>query len=258
MLKRVIDFIRRAETHSIFTGNIAKSIAFMFWTKLRPYDKCCVQWDGTKFCYRGVDYMALMEVLISREYEFINAELKTEKSPMILDVGAHIGLFALSVLKKHSEACIISVEGDPETFEVLRINNQLNKKKYPNWKVINKAAWSESNVEVGFTNYGPSMSHKVDDSGSIRVKTISLEDLISEIEGECRIVDMIKIDIEGGEEQFICGPASLALSVCKSIVIELHPEYCDCEKIKELLESNYKFVINRSQRTSSKPLLYCK
>ena len=76
-----------------------------------------------------------------------------------------------------------------------------------------------------FSQDGPSMSHKADTSGSILVKTINLPNLLNLSSIENNKVDILKIDIEGSEEDFLCENSD-SLSKVKCLVQNIYG--CKC------------------------------
>jgi hypothetical protein len=97
------------------------------------------------------------------------------------------------------------------------------------------------------------MSHKVSAKGSVQVKGISLAAL-TEGRGD---IDLMKVDIEGAEEAFLCADPA-ALTPVKRLVIELHPQLCDTQRVRDVLQKAFSQIVEIHGRTSSKPLLYCR
>lgn len=201
---------------------------------------------GYNFTFRGCDLSALKEVFIDQEYEFLKDILTTDKPPVILDVGAHIGTFSLWALKTNPKAQIISVEASPNTFKIV---NDTAQKTQKNWKVINRAAWKNTD-SIAFSDDGESMSHKVLPEGKKMVQGIPLSELAKDD------IDLMKIDIEGAEEAFLSQNHE-ALENVACLVIELHPNYCDTDKVREVINKYYPNVEEVQGRISNKPLLLC-
>ena len=108
-----------------------------------------------------------------------------------------------------------------------------------------------------FDESGPSMSHRIKPLGNVQVNTISLGSLIDSVSTDYSSqINLMKVDIEGSEEEFIAGQKMLLLKVDK-LIIELHPSLCNASNVRSNLAARYNSVVEIPGRTSSKPLLLC-
>lgn len=238
---------------SALTGNPFST--FLYLVKARSNKQAAThgKYRGFFFAFRGHDLSALKEVLIDDEYHFATPLLKDKKAPVIIDIGAHIGTFAIWCLSINPTSKILSIEADPETFSILNGNIQKNGAQNIQWAAVNRAAWKNRD-SLSFCNQGDSMSHKVSDQGIVSVTGFPLQEVI-QASGENHI-DVMKIDIEGSEEAFLCeNPALLNRIDC--IIIELHPNLCDTARVRSTLDQYYPNIVAIQGRTSSKPLLFC-
>ncbi|WGK69056.1 FkbM family methyltransferase [Candidatus Haliotispira prima] len=148
------------------------------------------------------------------------------KSPLIFDCGAHIGIFSLFCNYLYPNSRIYAYEPDPENFASLKYNTQ----KYDNIVISNEAISSENGV-LCFYSEGSAASSLYDNPNydnpnielnreiaEVKVSAVSLKTLIEQSDEK---IDLLKIDIEGAEVE--------ALSVCdgilgnvKQIIIEYH------------------------------------
>lgn len=232
--------------------------ALMFWlSAARNLDHIGFgKYRGTKIVFRGLDTMAIKEVLVDKEYAEVIERLATIDSPVVLDIGAHIGLFSLSVLKENPRARVLSVEADPQTYGILVRNIAALRAQGADWEAINAAAWGADRKQLYFEGSGPSMSHCVSESGKVVVTTITFKRLMDRLLETKDVVDMLKIDIEGSEESFLCAAPEL-LRYVRCVVIELHPRLCNTGKVRNVLCHSYGTVGEVHDRMSSKPLLIC-
>ena len=256
VVERVANLSERVGWMKEFTGSSLS--ALRFWLSAsRNLDHMGVgTYQGTEIAFRGLDTMAIKEVLVDMEYAKVVNQLVDIDAPVILDIGAHIGLFSLSVLKKKPRACVLSVEADPQTYSVLMRNIAALRAKGADWEAIHAAAWGKDGAQLCFEGAGPSMSHRVSDSGKVLVNTITLKSLINRVLERHDDIDMLKIDIEGSEESFLCAAPELLRHV-RSVVIELHPGLCNADRVRDVLASAYSTFVDLHDRTSSKPLLLC-
>jgi FkbM family methyltransferase len=253
---RVMNLIDRVSWLSTVTNSHWS--ALIFWLSAsRDSDYLgCGSYGGTGMFFRGVDVMAVKEVLVDREYAFVLPRIKNIVSPVVLDVGAHIGLFPLWLLKQHPHARVRSVEADPRTYDILSRNIALAQASGVQWEALNAAAWGENAGQLRFSAAGPSMSHRVSSDGDIRVEGVTMNSLLDGLAGASGTVDLMKVDIEGSEEAFLCANPDLLKRV-HNLVVELHPYLCDTGRVEEVLRRIYGTVEKVQGRSSSKPLLMC-
>lgn len=150
---------------------------------------------------------ALSEVFISGEYDApIDRDPRT-----ILDLGGHIGASALLFRRRWPNARIVVVEASPSLVDVLRANTRELDVE------VRHAAVAEHEgtlpFVVGVESWASSAIPGAGDR-TIAVPAVRLDDLIDDT------VDLVKIDIEGGEFDAI--PASRALPQVPTIIGEIH------------------------------------
>lgn len=249
MLTRAVNFAHRWNWLSSLTGGRARALAFLIRARGDRLAQGRAFYDSEEFAFRGSDLSALKEVLIDREYDFLADFLKTRENPLILDAGAHIGTFALWALGQNPRARVLSVEADPATFAIL----SRNRAGHETWQCVNRAAWKNEDM-ISFSDAGDSMSHRVSESGSVAVQGATLPALLEKLGGRA---DLLKVDIEGAEENFL-GAFPDALQKVDALVVELHPNLCDAAKTRGLLDKYFNDIKEIQSRTSSKPLLFCR
>jgi FkbM family methyltransferase len=256
LISRACSLIERTRWLSPYVGGTWPSLSFLLAASRNPETLCRGTFGASDLFFRGADIMALKEVMVDAEYECVLPRLRDTESPVVLDIGAHIGLFSLWLLKQRPRARIRSVEADPRTYGVLSQNVSRRRAVGARWEARNAAAWGENGGELRFSVQGPSMSHKVSNEGDVVVEAVSFRRLLDEAAGQDGMVDLMKVDIEGSEEAFLCADEGLLRRV-RSIVIELHPQLCDAPRVERLLRSIYASVEDVKDRSSSKPLLLC-
>jgi len=179
-----------------------------------------IRLNSVIFYFRGSDYMEFLTI-ISPVYDktwaaFVLSRVNKLKPNIFIDVGAHLGTFALRVGKMLPNSTIIAIEPTPVTAYLLNravADNGLN-----NVKVLNKAAFSSS-------------------------ETITLDDVIRNYKVGKPIV--LKIDAEGAEWDILTGAEKL-LQECDECFIEIHKPakqieigYCGCEICGYLREKEF-------------------
>jgi FkbM family methyltransferase len=202
-----------------------------------------------RFHARKEDWVAIREVLVEDEYSCIQQLFPHDAKPRVMDLGANIGSFALRLFLHTPAAHVVSVEAANDTFQLLKTNRQSNPGF--NWEVLNCGVWRE-NGPLTLMRRGLSVGHRViEGSGDDVVEGISLPTLLEKL-GWDRI-DLIKMDIEGGEEAVI--PAAKdVLSRTRFLIIEIHNDRIDSAPVMSALRAIYAHHWQLNDRKSSKPL----
>ena len=202
-----------------------------------------------RFSARPADVNALGEVLVAREYAFVDEILAPFEAPTVLDLGANIGLFSLVCLSARRRADVLALEPAPATFELLRRNARRNPAL--RWRTLRGALWSRDG-EIGFESRDHSTASRVSPGAREVAPAITLETLCARHVGSR--IDLMKVDIEGAEEAAICG-RERALEPVANLIVELHPNLCRHERVVASLRGAYEFLYRIPGRRSSKPLL---
>lgn len=139
---------------------------------------------------------------------------------VVIDGGANIGLFALHLYKASKK--IYAIEPTVKHLNILKIIGErlgINNIEY---------------CEVAFNNFNGECSFIVDEgnttqnrieAGGNNVKCVTILDFIKSINEP--VIDLLKIDIEGGERFAILEDPTFAevSQFCKNIYIEIHPPF---------------------------------
>ncbi len=210
--------------------------ALMYGGKER-YKKGTVRFNGFKFDV--VDYLSFLfqykDIFVDEYYRF-----KSESdSPLIYDCGSNIGTSCAYFKMIYPNSRIKAFEADPRISDVLISNIKNN--KLTGIDVINKAVWiSNDGVELSVEGADGASVYMKDNLK--KVESVRLKDLL---ESESR-VDMLKMDIEGGEIDVIpdCGSS---LKVIDNLFIEYHSFTNAKQKLSELLkvleQNNFRYFI---------------
>ena len=144
----------------------------------------------------------------------------------VLIVGAHVGTLAIPI----SKLCkaVVTIEANPTTYELLRINIALNAAS--NCRAINIAASDkEGNIEFLLNRVNSGGSKRVpktknfmyyyDNPEKISLKSVSLDKYLEE-----KDFHIVVMDIEGSEYFALKGMQEI-LSKCKLLVVEFVPHH---------------------------------
>jgi FkbM family methyltransferase len=252
MLKELKNSMGKTRYYSAISAGIAPSLRFFFHAERQPSLVGTFRWGDMPFMSRWKDWVAIDEIIYQHEYDFIAPLLNGLESPLVLDLGANIGLFSLVTFRYASKAEVHAIEASGDTFQVLAGNSRLNADK--NWKTYRFAVWEEDG-EVQFEDREASTASRVGsgEMGQVKVPAISFPTLMDQI-AQGRRVNLLKIDIEGAEISSMAGQESL-LSQVDHTIIELHPNVGNVDGVVSTLERAYPNLYSISDRLSKKPLL---
>ena len=170
----------------------------------------------------------------SEEYHHLKQEIFTHHvyyfetenpKPVIIDAGAHIGLSTLYFKKLFPDAQITAIEPHTKNFALLKKNVEENMLEDV---ILHKAALStfsgETTLHADQSSLGwlstvsinPNAWNGQQDTAPLTVPSLDLTSLL------IRPVDLLKLDIEGAEQE-VLQAAGQALHNVKHLIIEFHP-----------------------------------
>ena len=161
--------------------------------------------------------------------ETLLAQRLLRKGMAVVDVGANWGYFTL--LAAHlvgDRGRVLSLEPDPRMFRLLQQNIQRN--GLPHVKIVPAAATDRNATTtlVGYSehdgNFGLSrLSQSASDRGACyQVSGLTLDDVLDA--GGIKCVDLMKMDVEGGEAAALAGlTRTLGSGRVRWLLLELHP-----------------------------------
>jgi FkbM family methyltransferase len=192
------------------------------------------------------------------EHDILERNFAPKEGDVVIDVGAHIGPYTLETSKRVGlNGKIIAIEADPENFDILNRNIQLN--KLTNVIALNYAAYSKEDKirlyllkkdKSSYTKYNTVMTDRAqynNEKSFVEVQANTLDYLLESNGIKHEDVNWIKIDVEGAEFDVLKGAKNI-LSKSKniSLLIEIHNltqhNTTLYEPIKEFLNS-YNFKI---------------
>ena len=188
---------------------------------------------------RSTDLMVLTTVWVMEEYDI--EDLKINENDVVIDIGAHIGLFSLLVSQFCKTGKILSFEPVRENFDLLVSNLELN--KIDNVLPFNMAVSKNSDNLNLFLNEDES-AHSIFPKSSKSVfslptgKTTAVESTtLQKIFDENKISSckLLKLDCEGAEYEIIDSLSPEYLNRIQNIVMEYHLADSKPELIKNLV-----------------------
>ncbi len=137
----------------------------------------------------------------------------------IIDGGANAGYSSLYFANRYPHAQIIAVEPEASNFECLTANVQ----DYGNIKPLQAAIWPEP-IPLRINNPGEQKyAFQVGEEGGPaerNIKGVTIAQLMAQLQAER--IDILKLDVEGAEEQIFGSNFEPWLGNVNTIYIELH------------------------------------
>ena len=155
------------------------------------------------------------QVFIERQYD---VALPLSRPRLIIDAGANVGYASVFFAHRYPEARILAVEPEASNFALLARNTR----PYENVTPIQAALWSRP-VPLEIEN--PAGGHwafrmREAPEGGGGLPAVTVPQLMARAEAEA--VDLLKIDIEGGEKALFAGESIPWLRKVRALLIELH------------------------------------
>ena len=196
--------------NSLVNANVERSVTI-------TSNRCLLEFNGKnlKFYWNPLDPNTAISCLVAvGEYESLESWILSffaKQSHFIIDVGANVGYYSVilgKLLTKDSK--LLAFEPNPESFEVLQTNIILNNLA----ESIQPLCFALGEVEDSFDLIIPIDSgssaasrmnlHPEESSTVCKVVQLKLDDFLLKNYPN-RKIDLIKVDVEGGEFGFIKG-----------------------------------------------------
>lgn len=130
------------------------------------------------------------------------------------DVGANVGWFSLLASKLNKEVKVVAFEPDPSNLKYLQNHKELN--QFSNIKVLANALGADVKEALFLTD---NQHGRLSSVGGVVVQLITADHYI---EHSGLIPDLIKIDIEGGETDFLIGATGLLKNHKPTLIVSAH------------------------------------
>jgi len=187
--------------------------------------------DGTWLTYRlnRGDIQAIREIWLDEVYM-----PPPEATPVrqVVDLGANIGFTSLYLFGRLHAPYIVAVEPDPANVSILRRN--LDQNRVP--AIVIDAAVGPFDGHASFRRDRASNLGQLDAEGDMRVRVMSMASVVDYLPNPAAKT-LLKLDIEGGEEQLFTGDLSW-LHRFDCLLAEFHPDRADLERITRLIDTS--------------------
>jgi FkbM family methyltransferase len=167
--------------------------------------------------HNTADPLVLDEIFYTGHYELpdeVARELAAlGRPPVLLDLGANIGLFGVWALERFPGSTITAFEPDPTNAAVARLCIEANAAE-DRWHLVEAAA-TASNGRVSFVS-GEFSRSRIEAGGGSEVEAVDVFPYLED-------VDFAKVDIEGGEWEILRDPRFKDLGLA-ALALEYHPD----------------------------------
>jgi FkbM family methyltransferase len=177
--------------------------------------------DDARFSVRvnTSDILVIWEIWKAKVYD--DPRFPIQPDDVIVDIGAHIGGFAVRAAKQAHRGKVFAYEASSKNFAMLSENCQLN---HANNLHIHNMAISDQRGEMKFFMPGDngalgSLMQETKSPMEI-VRSTTLADLI--FENNIAQIDYLKMDVEGAEYDILLSCSDETLSKVQKIVLEYH------------------------------------
>ncbi|OGH88426.1 MAG: hypothetical protein A3J93_04115 [Candidatus Magasanikbacteria bacterium RIFOXYC2_FULL_42_28] len=192
-----------------------------------------LNFEGHKITFEErdeVDRSVAAEIFKFREYRAAEPVIKSAKT--IIDVGAHVGLFSLYCLALNPAVKVIALEPEPNNFArltgTLALNSVTSVRATP---LALAAKTGQARLLLAPDSHNHHLVPKDDPGEGISVKTASLSGLRKQ--EKLGPIDLIKMDIEGGEYEVVASWTPTDFASVKNIILEYHDTVKNGRKILE-------------------------
>lgn len=176
--------------------------------------------NGCQFKVRSLmDVWIIKETCIDRDYESVATAIQDNWT--VIDIGAGLGDFAVSVAYEHPNCRVYAYEPFPESYRLLEENIKLN--SISNVIAAPMAVGARSGEMTLFTT-GAAVQHTTTNiSGlaeAVTVQGLCLDDVFKV--NDLLLCNFLKIDCEGGEFDILFNASEATLKKIENISIEYH------------------------------------
>lgn len=189
--------------------------------------------DGVSLSYRlnRGDVQGIREVWMDGAYRLPFAM----QPSVVVDLGSNIGLASAWFYQQFNCEQIIAVEANAANAALTRMNFESN---HIPGEVL-EAAIGPEDGEAQFESFDESNVGRIAGGGAsantVTVKMISMESVLRMLP-EAKRIDLVKMDIEGGEALLFSRNTSW-LDRVDAIIAELHPDLVDCAPLTAVIEA---------------------
>jgi len=193
--------------------------------------------NGIKYKTRSgeVDSLLIADIWIRKMYT--PPDFRIRKHDIVVDIGAHIGIFSLFAAAQAKGGRIYSYEPDPENFDLLQQNIKINSTE--NIALFRLGLSGKKEIRQLFLSSQRKTEHSIyiEAENSVDIRCVTLKDVFDENRlGE---IDLLKMDCEGAEYEVLFNTPQNYLRRIRKISLEYHDGVMghNHQELKYFLES---------------------
>ena len=197
-----------------------------------------------KIRVNSTDLMAFTHVWMIQEYSDDNFSINNDD--VVIDVGAHIGLFALFASQFCKNGKIFCYEPIKENYKILIENIEMNQIQniFPNNLAVTKET---SRVKIFLNDDQSGHSMFIQNKNFVEVDSKSLSDIF--IDNGIKECDFLKLDCEGAEYEIIESLPSDLFTKINKTAIEYHMVDTKPELLEQLINKFKQFSFSVHTRS---------
>ena len=185
---------------------------------------------GVTLTYRpqGGDLSSIREIWLNESYRLPSF---APSPASVIDLGANIGNTSVWLAKHYGCRQLIAVEPSVSNAALVRANFALNKTP----GTVIEAAIAPFDGEAKFDENPMSNLGRLGEHGR-PVRAVSMSTVMKELPGDTDMVDLVKLDIEGGEQALLTASDLSWLRRVRSIIVEFHPKLVEYGRLTRILQ----------------------
>jgi len=189
------------------------------------------------------DIESIREVWVEESYR-LPFDARTD---VVVDLGANIGLTSLWLNRRYQCSLIVAVEPSPENARLVRENLARNHVA----ATVVEAAVGPQDGTILFEKSDDSNRGRIGDGErGVSVRMLSMDSVLDLLPNGVS-ADLVKMDIEGGEQELLCGDLSWLTRV-RGMIAEFHPLVVDYPALVATLQKNgFRYIAAGTVRRNS-------
>lgn len=195
------------------------------------------------------DIDVFSQIILNEEYKSVIDVIQKYnlKITLMIDAGANIGLTSLYFKSYFPDLSIIALEPSKSTFN--RLQRLISRNSLEKVTLLEKGLWKSKTRLKGSLDFGDHQDWaftlvESNKESELTIDVVSIEDIMRSY--SLKIVDFLKIDIEGGERVLFDLNNNLEwLKKVKLLAMEIHDEF-DCREYIENILVQYNFELIHS------------
>ena len=202
-------------------------------------------------------YQVFKEIFMADVYEIDTLVSQLPVEPVIIDVGANAGFFAIQLLSKIEKATLYAYEPMPANVKTLQSTLEQNPRLQQSVRIFQMAvtgqpldklelyAEAEENNQVVASRFA---GFNQNNTQTITVPCITLTDIICQ--NNLTEIDLLKLDCEGSEYDILYNTAPELVRRINRMVIEIH----DLDKAQNNISAFNQYIQALGYTTTHEPI----